>query len=186
MGFFSRLFGKSSNGVQKGNYEDRQKIIKEIIVSKGLCPLGNKKRLTQTDNEYDVRLFLFAHKDDSEEYYRAFIDYAEKNPPPFCIEIMHARIHTIHDEPFGLFFPYERTDTRPEYVEWFREANLTCNEVLCNFQAVDHCYEMLNKYVKELFDWTILTPTTLDFNSPEAADIFSDSSDSGFTPLKVK
>jgi hypothetical protein len=186
MGFFSRLFGRSGDEIQKGNNKDRQKTIKEIIASKGLRPLGNKKRLTQTDNEYDVRLFLFADKHDSEIYYKAFIDYAEKNPPPFCIEIMHVRIHTIYDEPFGLVFPYERTDTRPEYVEWFREASLTCNEVLRNFQAADHSYEMLNQYVKELFDWTILTPATFDFNSPEAADIFSDSSDSGFTPLKVK
>ncbi len=185
MGFFARIFGKKSNEIKERSNENRQTAIKEIIASKGLRPLGNKKRLTQTDNQYDIRPFLFSDKHDSEKYYREFIDYAEKNPPPFCIEIMHVRIHTIHEEPFGLVFPYERTDERPEYVAWFREANLTCNEVLRNFQAADHCYEMLNRYVKELFDWTILTPAALDLNSLEAADIFCDSSDCGFTPLKV-
>ncbi|MDY6857468.1 MAG: hypothetical protein SWO11_22745 [Thermodesulfobacteriota bacterium] len=148
--------------------------------------MGNKKRLTQTDNYYNVRLFLFADKNDSETYYEEFIGYTKTNPPPFCIEIMHVRIHTIYDEPFGLVFPYERTDTRPEYAEWFREANLTCNEVLRNFQPADHSYEMLNQYVKELFDWTILTPVSFDFDSPEANDIFSDPPGNGFIPLKVK
>ena len=186
MAFFSKLFGKGSNKAQKDSNLDRQVKIKEIITSKGLRPLGNRKRLTHTDDQYNVRLFLFADKKDSEKYYRAFINYAEKNPPPFCIEIMHVNIQTIHDESFGLVFPYERTDTRPEYVEWFREASLTCNEILHNFQPADHCYEMLNRYVKELFDWTILAPATLDLNSPEVADIFNDSSNDGFTPLKVK
>ncbi len=186
MGLFSGLFRKSSNANQKGNNKETQKTIRSIIDSKGLRPLGNKKRLTQTDDQYDVRLFLFSNKHDSEKYYRTFIDYAENNPPPFCIEIMHVRIHTIHAEPFGLIFPYERTDTRPKYVEWFREATLTCNEVLRNFQPADHCYGMLNEYVKELFDWTILIPDSIDLNSPEANDIFSDPPDNGFTPLKVK
>ncbi len=81
------------------------KKIQKLISEKGLRPLGNKRRLTQTDDEYNVRLFLFAAKRDSEKYYNEFIDYAEENPPPFCIEIMHVRIHTIFDEPFGLVFP---------------------------------------------------------------------------------
>ncbi len=125
--------------------------------------MGNKKWLTQTDNQYNIRLFLFFDKYDSETYFNEFINYSKNNPPPFCFEIMHVRIHTIYEEPFGLAFPYERTDTRHEYVEWFCEANLTCNEVLRNFQAADHSYETLNQYVKKLFNWTILTPSIIEF-----------------------
>jgi hypothetical protein len=178
-----RLF---SNKRQKSDPEGRTEKVKEIILSKGLRPLGNRKRLTQTDNSYNVRLFLFADKQDSITYYNTFIDYAGKNPPPFCIEIMHVRIHTIYDEPFGLVFPYERTDSRPEYAGWFREANLTCNETLSNFQAADHSYEMLSQNVKELFDWTILTSASIDFDSMEANDIFSDPPDNGYAPLRMK
>jgi hypothetical protein len=162
-----------------------QKKIQEIIAANSLRPLGNKQRLTHTDEEYNVRLFLFAKKSDAETYYQEFIFYAEKNPPPFPIEIMLVRIHTIYKEPFGLVFPYELTDTRPEYGAWFREANLTCNEKLRNFQPTDYSYEMLNKYVKELFKWTILLPASYDLNSAEAQEIFTDPPGKGFTALKM-
>jgi len=174
-----------SNKRQKRESGGSANKVKEIIKSKSLRPLGNKSRLTQTDSTYNVRLFLFADKRDSQTYYNTFIDYAGKAPPPFCIEIMHVNINTIFDEPFGLVFPYERTDTRPEYALWFREANLTCNETLRNFQAADHSYRMLSQNVRELYDWTILTSPSFDFNSPEADDIFSDPPDSGYAPLKV-
>jgi len=179
MGFFSGLFGKGKN-TQNSNAQSMYKRIQELISEKGLRPLGNKKRLTQTDDQYNVRLFLFAGKNDSETYYKEFINYAEKNPPPFCIEIMHVRIHTIYKEPFGLVFPYERTDTRPEYAAWFREANLTCNEVLRNFQAADHSYGMLNQYIREFFDWTILVPADFDPNSEKFKDTFSDPENGGY------
>jgi hypothetical protein len=162
-----------------------QKEIQEIIATKGLRPLGNKQRLTHTDDEYNVRLFLFANKSDAEIYYQEFISYADKNPPPFPIEIMFVRIHTIYNEPFGLIFPYERTDTRPEYVAWFRDANLTCNERLRNFQPTDYSYKMLSRYVKELFNWTILVPGSYDLNSAKAEKIFTDPPGGGFTALKI-
>ena len=187
MGIFSGLFGKKQDD-QNSNTQNMYEIVQELISKKGLRPLGNKKRLTQTDDEYNVRLFLFADKNDSETYYKEFINYSEKNPPPFCIEIMHAKIHTIFEEPFGLVFPYEVTDTRPEYAAWFREANLTCNEVLRNFQATDHNYEKLNSYIKEFFGWTILVPADFDPNSEEFKDIFSDPENGdyyfGFAPEK--
>jgi ankyrin repeat protein len=179
MGVFSGLFGKKQDD-QNSNARSMHKIVQELISEKGLRPLGNKKRLTQTDDEYNVRLFLFADKNDSETYYKEFINYSEKNPPPFCIEIMHAKIHTIYEEPFGLVFPYEVTDTRPEYAAWFREATLACNEVLCNFQATDHNYEKLNQYIKEFFDWTILVPANFDPNSKKFKDIFSDPENGGY------
>ncbi len=160
--------------------------INEVISAKGLRPLGNRLRLTRTDDEYNVRLFLFDDRSDAERYYRAFVSFAERTPPPFPIEIMLVRIHTIYDQPYGLVFPYERTDTRPEYTAWFREANLTCNEVLRNFQPTDHSYQMLHRYVKELFDWTILVPKDFDLASPAAQAILSDPPEGGFTLLQVE
>ncbi|MBN2399085.1 MAG: hypothetical protein JXI33_01955 [Candidatus Aminicenantes bacterium] len=154
--------------------------IQALIKEKELRPLGNKERLTHTDDPYNVRLFLFADKQDSDTYYKEFITYAEKKPPPFCIEIMQAKIHTIWKEPFGLVFPYERTDTRPEYVAWFREATLACNEVLRNFQPTDHSYQMLNRYIKEFYDWTILVPADFDIDSHPFKEIFSDPENGGY------
>jgi hypothetical protein len=162
-----------------------QEEIKKNIKEKGLRPLGNKLRLTQTDNQYNARLFLFAQKADGELYYQTFINYAEQTPPPFAFEILFGRIHTIYQEPYGLVFPYERTEIRPGYSEWFREATLSCNETLRNFQAADHNYDMLVRYIKELFDWTILVPGNFDLNSAEAKEIFSDPPDNGYPPLSV-
>ncbi|MFH1672869.1 MAG: ankyrin repeat domain-containing protein [Pseudomonadota bacterium] len=175
----------SSKPKNMKNAKLTQKAIQNLIIEKRLRPLGNRQRLTHTDNDYNVRLFLFAEKSDAETYYEVFIQYAEKKSPPFPIEIMLTRIHTIYDEPFGLIFPYERTDTRPEYVAWFRDANLTCNEKLRNFQPADHQYEMLNQYVKELYHWTILVPELFDLNLEQSKQIFSDPPGEGFTPLKM-
>lgn len=154
--------------------------VQKIIKNKGLRPLGNKKRLTHTDNQYNVRLLLFADKNDSETYYKEFIKYAEKHPPAFCIEIMHVKIKTIYDEPFGLVFPYERIETRQEYAAWLKKATLSCNEVLRNFQSADHSYEMLNQYVSELFSWTILVPDDFDPDSSKYREIFTDPENGGF------
>jgi hypothetical protein len=159
--------------------------MKRTIAERGLRPLGNKLRLTQTDNDYNVRLFLFSDKADATLYFKTLCGYAEKNPPPFAVEILLARIHTIWKEPFGLVLPYERTDTRPAYVAWFREANLTCNETLRNFQPTDHSYAMLPSYVKELFDWTILVSAGFDPESDYGRAILSDPPGGGYPPLKV-
>jgi len=160
-----------------------QEEIKKTIAKKGLRPLGNKIRLTRTDDQYNARLFLFADPADARLYYQAFIHHALKNPPPFAFEILFARIQTIYDEPYGLVFPYERTETRPGYAPWFREATLTCNETIRNFQSADHNYGMLVRYIKELFDWTILVPADFDLDSDEGAGIFSDPADNGYPPI---
>jgi hypothetical protein len=159
--------------------------IKSEISAKGLRPLGNKGRLTQTDNNYNVRLFLFSSQADAATYFKTVSAYAQKNPPPFALEILFVRIHTIYSQPFGLVMPYERTDARPAYVAWYREAILTCNETLRNYQAADHSYEMLPNYVKELFDWTILVPAGFDPNSVAGQAILSDSPNNSFPPLNV-
>jgi hypothetical protein len=159
--------------------------IKSKIIAKGLRPLGNKQRLTKTDDDYNVRLFLFENQADAATYFKTLNAYAQGNPPPFALEILLVRIHTIYPQPFGLVMPYERTDTRPEYIAWYREAILTCNETLRNYQATDHSYKMLPGYVKELFDWTILVPAGFDSNSAAGQAILSDSADNSFPPLNV-
>lgn len=159
--------------------------IKSIIAEKKLRPLGNKQRLTQTEDNYNVRLFLFDSQADTATYFKTLSAYAQVTPPPCALEILFVRIHTIYPQPFGLVMPYERTDTRPEYVAWHREAILTCNETLRNYQAADHSYAMLPNYVKELFDWTILVPAGFDPASAAGLTILSDPADNGFPPLKV-
>jgi hypothetical protein len=159
--------------------------IKSIISEKGLRPLGNKQRLTQTENDYNVRLFLFDSQADAATYFKTLCAYALKNPPPFALEILLVRIHTIYSQPFGLVMPYERTDSRPAYAAWHREAILTCNETLRNYQAADHSYANLPSYVKELFDWTILVPAGFDPDSAAGQTILSDPPENGFPPLKV-
>jgi hypothetical protein len=111
--------------------------------------------------------------------------YAQKTPPPFALEILLVRIHTIYSQPFGLVMPYERTDTRPEYLAWYREAILDCNETLRNYQAADHGYANLPRYVKELFDWTILVPAGFDPESAAGKAILSDTPENCFPPLNV-
>jgi hypothetical protein len=166
--------------------EEKQTMdMKSLIAEKKLRPLGNKQRLTQTDNDYSVRLFLFASQADATTYFKTLCAYAQKNPPPFALEILLVRIHTIYPQPYGLVLPYERTDTRPEYLPWYREAILTCNETLRNYQAADHSYAMLPQYVKELFDWTILVPAGFDPDAAAGQAILSDPPDGGFPPLKV-
>jgi hypothetical protein len=165
--------------------EHKKMDIKSIIAEKKLRPLGNKLRLTQTDNNYNVRLFLFANQADAATYFKALSAYALKTPPPFALEILLVRIHTIYPQPFGLVMPYERTDSRPAYGAWYREAILTCNETLRNYQAADHGYENLPRYVKELFDWTILVPAGFDLHSATGQSVLSDSPDNCFPPLNV-
>jgi hypothetical protein len=159
--------------------------IKSIIAEKKLRPLGNKERLTHTENDYSVRLFLFDLQADAATFFKTLVEYALKNPPPFALEILLVRIHTIYPQPFGLVMPYERTDSRPAYGAWYREAILTCNETLRNYQAADHGYANLPRYVKELFDWTILVPAGFDSDSVEGKAILSDSVDNSFPPLNV-
>jgi hypothetical protein len=159
--------------------------IKSIIAEKKLRPLGNKLRLTQTENDYSVRLFLFTSQADAATYFKTLAAYAQKNPPPFALEILLVRIYTIYPQPFGIVMPYERTDTRPAYAAWYREAILTCNETLRNYQAADHGYANLPRYVKELFDWTILVPAGFDPETPAGQAILSDPPDKGFPPLNV-
>lgn len=159
--------------------------INEVISAKGLRPLGNRLRLTYTDDEYNVRLLLFQERSDAARYYQAFVAFAENSPPPFPIEILFVHIHTIYDQPYGLAFPYERTDTRPEYAAWLREAILAGNEVLHNYRPTDHSYQMLHRYVRMLFDWTILVPKDFDMMSPAAQAILTDPPDGGFPPLRI-
>ena len=159
--------------------------IKSIIAEKKLRPLGNKERLTHTAEDYSVRLFLFDSQADATIYFKTLSAYAEKDPPPFAIEILLVRIHTIYSQPFGIVMPYERTDTRPEYLPWYREAILTCNETLRNYQAADHGYANLPRYVKELFDWTILLPAGFDLNTSAGQSVLSDSPDNCFPTLNV-
>lgn len=75
--------------------EEKDSDIKDLIIKRGLRPLGNKKRLTHTteEDDYDVRLLLFRDKASAETYYDQFISYAKNNPPPFVI--WNGSVHRI-------------------------------------------------------------------------------------------
>lgn len=159
------------------NIDEKFNKIQTIIAEKQLRPFGNRKRLCHTDNQYDVRLFLFEDLNHARLYFDEFVEYALLNPPPYCFEILLAKIYTIYDEPFGIVFPNELTDSRDEYSSWFREATLTCNDVLRNYQPADHSYGMLGQYIKELYEWTILPTSEIDEAPMDSYPCFEDGQD---------
>ena len=148
----------------------------------GLRPLGNRERLTHTDNQYDARMFLFSDKEACISYYDLFIINTHIVPPPFCVEVMVVKIDTIYEEPYGFIFPHGGTDTRPEYQHWIRELILKCNEADKQYQPFTHSYEQLHKYVKQVYQWEILTPEPFDYASMEAQ--LSDPPHGGYPALK--
>jgi len=157
-----------------------QEEIQKIISEKGLHPLGNKLRLTKTDDQYNTWLLLFLDKDDAERYYNYFISHSLENPPPNAFEIMIVNIHTIYDKPYGIVMPYEQTEIRSEFKEWLAGTTQECNEKLMNYQPTDFSYEMLNKYVRELYKWTIIVPAGFGVETEEAKEILSDHPQNGY------
>lgn len=149
----------------------------------GLRPLGNRERLTHTDNQYDARIFLFSDKEACMFYYDLFVLNTLSFPPPFCVEVMVVKIHTIYEEPYGFIFPHGGTDTRPDYQNWIRELTLKCNEADKQYQPFTHSYEQLHQYVKKVYQWEILTPDPFDYASTEAQKILSDPPDGGYPAL---
>jgi hypothetical protein len=156
----------------------------------GLRPLGNLKRLTQTNEEksygYDVRLLLFRDKKSGEKYYRAFLDHAKKNPPPFLIEIMLLYIpKTISAEKYAVVIPNERTDMRPAYQEWAIDAIRSCNDTLRIHGSTDHKYKELHNYVEVVYQWEILAPKGFSKSSEEAKELLRDAPGEGLPALKM-
>jgi hypothetical protein len=159
-------------------------------ITRGLRPLGNRKRLAQIDEEksdgYDVRLLLFRDKDSAERYYRAFLDLARKNPPPFLIEIILLFIpKTIFAEKYAVVIPNEQTDIHPAYQEWALATIRSCNSTLRLHNSTDHKYKELHNYVDVVYQWEILLPKGFSVASREAQELLRDDPDGGFPALKV-
>ncbi|MBN2117356.1 MAG: hypothetical protein JW730_12330 [Anaerolineales bacterium] len=159
-------------------------------ITRGLRPLGNRKRLTQTDEEksygYDVRLLLFRDKDSAERYYHAFLDHARKNPPPFVIEIMLLFIpRTIFAEKYAVVIPNEETEIRPAYQDWALTAIRSCNSMIRLHNSTDHKYMELHKYVDVVYQWEILVPRNFSTASTEGQELLRDDPDGGLPALKV-
>lgn len=156
----------------------------------GLRPLGNRKRLTQTNEEksfgYDVRLLLFRDKNSAERYYCSFLDHAKKNPPPFLIEIMLLHIpKTISAEKYAVVIPNEQTDIRPAYQEWALNAIRSCNDTLRIHGSTDHKYKELHNYVEVVYEWEILAPKDFPRSSEEARELLRDAPGEGLPALKL-
>jgi hypothetical protein len=150
--------------------------------------LGNKKRLTQCEGEdaYNAYFLLFRDKDSAERYYNAFISYGRKNPPPYLIEVMVAYApKTIFAEKYAFTYPNPRSDTRPKYQEWAREAILTCNDTLRPHSNTDSKYYALKTNVEVVYKWDILPPPRFDMDSAEAKELLSDPENGGYPEIKV-
>jgi hypothetical protein len=181
----------SRQAVVEVSYKTKAKISVKMALNytRGLRPLGNKKRLTHTTDEvshgYDVRLLLFRDKGSAEKYYDLFTGYARNNPPPFLIEIMLLFIpRSIFAEKYAVAIPHEKTDTRPRYNEWAMDAIRSCNN-MPSIPRTDHQYKLLHRCVDVVSKWDILVPKDFSETSSEAKELLSDDPNEGFPPLKV-
>jgi ankyrin repeat protein len=187
----------------KANQNNHDKIVQYLLAhgardtreeerdyTRGLRPLGNRNRLTQTTPEvshgYDVRLLLFRDRGSAEKYYDLFVDHARVDPPPFLIEVMLLFIpETIFAEKYAVVIPNEQADTRPGYNQWAMDAIRSCNDTLRIHTSTDHMYKELHKYVDVVYKWRILVPKNFSRSSNEAKELLRDAQDEGFPPLKV-
>lgn len=157
-----------------------------VDYTRGLRPLGNKKRLTHTDEDYDVRLLLFRDRQRAEQYYDLFIGYAGRNPPPYLIEAMLIFIpKSIFAKKYGVAIPNEEADTRPNYKEWVLSAIRSGNETLRLQKHTDHMYKRLDVCVDLVYKWDILVPADFSETTEGARELLRDDENNAFPPLKV-
>jgi ankyrin repeat protein len=157
--------------------------MRQCIARQGLRPLGNRARLAQTEEQYDVRLCLFSQRERAARYLQALEAHAAGSPPPAAFEVSLVRIHTIWPQPFGLVLPSEASDARPALATWLLDALRKCNDTLRLEQSTDHSYAELHKYVKEVFDWTILVPAAFDFSATPPPEWLTDPPGAGWPAL---
>jgi ankyrin repeat protein len=158
------------------------------LLTGGLRPLGNKKRLTQAggENSYDVRLILFRDRTSAEEYYDLLIGHARRTPPPFVIEMLLVFMPvSIFAEKYAAAIPNENSETRPGYEAWARDAMRTCNDTLRMHSSTDHKYKDLHRYVEVVYKWDILVPKGFSATSSAAKELLCDDPNEAFPPLKV-
>jgi len=162
--------------------------IKQHIKQKGLRPFGNKKRLLfQEGQSCYAYMALFGEKQKLERYYKTYIEYAEKNPPPLPIEVMMAYApKNIHAQKFAFVYPYTGSGVNPDYQAWAREAILACNDVVRQDTYLAGDYSSIPSNIEVVLDWDILLPAGLSLDIPEADEIFSDPPDCGFRIMKVQ
>lgn len=149
-----------------------QKDIKE-----GLRPLGNRLRLTQTDDEsaHDAYLMLFRDRETMDRYYRCFVAYARKCPPPVVLEVMTAHApKTLYDEHYAVIFPHPITDQREAYGPWLKEATMTSNDEVGSHNHTSSRYNALNTNVECIYQWEILLPAGFDTEAPENAEYLTE------------
>lgn len=155
-------------------------------LKKSLRPLGNRKRLTHTDDEsaHDAYLLLFRDQDTMDRYYRCFLDFAGKIPPPVVMEVMttHAP-KTIFDEKYAFIYPHPLTDRREAYGEWLREAILTCNDHVRSHNHTSSRYNAIKTNVEKVYHWEILLPAAFDTALPENAEYLTDPPDGGYPEI---
>ena len=174
------------------SYKQKAKISINISFSytKGLRPLGNKKRLTHTTDEvnfgYDVRLLLFRDKESAEKYYDLFDSYAANNPPPYLIEVMLFFIpRNIFAEKYAVVIPNENSDIRTGYKEWAKNAIWACNDTLKVHRPTDHKYGEIYRYIDVIYKWDILVPKNFSETSSAAKELLRDDPNNGFPSPKL-
>jgi hypothetical protein len=172
-------------------FRKTQDTIQDIIIRKGLRPLGNKNRLGYNGKDCLDYRAQFRDKASAERYYEAFIQYSINNPPPILIEVMVAFTpNTIYPEKFSFILPYFDIEVREDYQNWARKAIMSCNDAQRQHSC---CSGNSYRYVPtsisskgSVIKWTILPPKKINFDSAEAQELLSDPSNMGFDVVNVE
>lgn len=165
----------------------RRDAIVGLIAREGLRPLGNKARLGEG---IDYRA-QFRDRDSAERFYKSFVSYSNRNPPPMLIEVMVAYTpNTIYPEKYAFILPYFNSDVPADYQEWARGAMQSCTDV-----QRQHSYSSGNsyEYVPQsigpkgcVLDWTIIPPGKFDPESGEMRKLLSDPPEMGFESVHLE
>jgi serine/threonine-protein phosphatase 6 regulatory ankyrin repeat subunit B len=166
--------------------------IDDIIKKNGLRPLGNKKRLGFVEGKdcLDNRA-QFRDRESALRYYKAFVNYAERNPPPLLIEVMVAFTpNTIYPEKYSVILPYFNINVRKDYKQWAGEAILNCNDVQRQHSySAGNSYDYVPKSISSegaVIEWTIITPENFNPESFEGRELLSDPPGMGFNIVNVE
>ena len=157
-------------------------LIKSIIASRKVRPLGNRKRLCSVEGkDCHAYIALFSEQAEAERYYEAFVRYAQHRHPPFVIEVLAAHLRQIlFPEKYAFALPYFSAESRPGYNEWAKEAILACNNDLGQHKYTAGKYEILQGAIESVILWNILLPSGFAAGTGEGRELLSDPPGMGY------
>lgn len=172
-------------------FKNKENSLKDIIAQRNLRPLGNKKRLS-VNEKYDCLDFRaqFIDQASADRYYAAYVDYAERNPPPMLIEVILAYTpNTIYSEKYSFILPYFNYDEEDEYKRWSRKVIEHCNEIQrFHSYCSGNDYSYVPKSISSkgwVIKWTILPPRGFGLATEQGQALLSDPPGMGFEVVNI-